>query len=76
MADYKTYVCDRCGEHDAKRINFGIGYEDDPADGHRSTVYEHADLCPVHMAQILQLLVSEQVMEKQCSMRKTIVNGR
>lgn len=71
MADFSTFTCDKCGTHYAMRLEFVIGCEDDPADGHRSNVKGHADLCPAHMFQFAQLLAREADHDKQRSMWKT-----
>lgn len=71
MSEYKTFRCDRCGKHEANRLEFAVDTETDPADGKRFNVTGSADPCATHMLQFAQLLVKEQPMEKQRSMWKT-----
>ena len=39
MAEYKTFTCDLCAKHDAKRFAFpSVDHQDDPVDGKRSSM--------------------------------------
>jgi hypothetical protein len=73
MAEYKTYTCDKCEKHNALRIKFDVDYEDDPVDGHRSTVYGYADLCHEHAIEQLQKVIVKMEREEQRVIWKALV---
>ena len=59
MAEYKTFICDVCGAQEALHLKIpGTGYEDDPADGHRSRIDSYVDLCTVHTELFFPTMVS------------------
>ena len=74
MAEYKTYTCDKCAKHDALRLKFDVDTEDDPCDGHRSSVHGYADLCHVHAVAELQAIVSKLPMDEQRKLWKQMLS--
>jgi hypothetical protein len=75
MAEFKTFTCDAkgCSVHNALRLKFGVDYQDDPADGKRTTVPGFADLCPTHMASAFQSVIGSMPMEEQRQLWKRIL---
>lgn len=64
-----TWQCDHCKkefrEHQGAEINFHIGDDSDPVDGHNIKDYKSLDFCAACQKALLEALLKEQPAERQ-----------
>ena len=75
MAEYRTYTCDICKKHEAKRFTFPmVDREPDPSGGRDTNTTGHVDLCLEHTQRIMDhLLKNTTTIEMQRAAWKGIM---
>lgn len=71
-----TLVCDVCKQPSITSIQLFSEYEKDIASGRTEDIYDHVDLCKIHLVNVVGSLLHNVDLSKQAAALKKLKSGK